>query len=185
MDDDSACQNVLGVFAQYGFRKTSMLDLAEATGVSRQTLYNRFRTKDAVLDWAVQGYVREAGAEALAELEASDTPIAKRLLKAFSRWIGETVPIMRNSPHGAEIMDLGIASLERSSTDPHLVFERTLARHLLDSGICDSAEDAEDTTFLLLMAAKGLLLKSASHEEFDAGMERVIRCALPDRARSQ
>ncbi|WP_420860543.1 TetR/AcrR family transcriptional regulator [Algirhabdus cladophorae] len=46
-------QNILeaaiGVIARYGIRKTTMADIADTAGVSRQTLYTHYRNKDTVL----------------------------------------------------------------------------------------------------------------------------------------
>lgn len=181
MKDSAVFQSVLGVFAHYGLRKTSMSDLAAAANISRQTLYNRFGTKDAVLEWALQGYVANAGALAEDQLNAADKPVREKLLSAFDRWVGDSVSVIHNSPHGAEILDLGIASFQRSDTDPHLRFERALSRFLLEVGRCKTEQDAEDKAFLLLTASKGLLLKSASSEAFSAGMMRIINSAIRER----
>ena len=51
MNPDAEHFKVIEVFSNYGFRKTSMSDLAEAAGVSRQTLYNRFKSKEDILHW--------------------------------------------------------------------------------------------------------------------------------------
>ena len=37
-------------FLRYGFKKTSMDDVAQAAGVSRQGLYLYFETKDVLLE---------------------------------------------------------------------------------------------------------------------------------------
>lgn len=182
MNDGAVFQSVLAVFAHYGLRKTSMSDLAAAANISRQTLYNRFGTKQAVLDWALQGYVANAAALAEEQLNAQDKSVRSKLSSAFDRWAGDSVSVIHNSPHGAEILDLGIASFQRSETDPHARFERALSRFLLEAGTCGSKSDAEDKAFLLLMASKGLLLKSASSEAFSAGMGRIINSATEDRS---
>ena len=179
MNDNVAFEKVLSVFAHYGFRRTSMADLAEAADVSRQTLYNRFKSKEAVLDWAVEGLVRYAAAEAGVELRQEDVPLTDRLVNAFSKWIGESIPVMKNSPHGMEMMDLGIASLQRAKNDPVDRFETMLSEFLLESNICDTIEEARDKTFLFVVASKGLILKSASTEDFNNGMRRIIRSAIP------
>ncbi|MCR9137816.1 MAG: TetR/AcrR family transcriptional regulator [Alphaproteobacteria bacterium] len=178
MDDGTVFQNVLGVFAHYGFRKTSMSELAAAANISRQTLYNRFGTKDAVLEWALEGYAANAGSLAEEQLNATDVPVRQRLLNAFMRWIGDGVSVIHNSPHGAEILDLGMAALKRSDADPHIRFEKSLSQFLLKTGICKTDREADDKTFLLLTAAKGLLLKSNSSEAFGSGMMRIIDSAI-------
>lgn len=169
---------VLAVFAHYGFRKASMEDLAQAVGVTRQTLYNRFKNKEVVLDWAVNGYAESARERASAELRNRELPVETCLLNAFSKWVGDTVAILQVSPHGMEIMDRGMESLRRSDIDHHEIFERDLAQFLQDRGICPSAEAAADTTFLLNMAAKGLLLISENSEAFHDSMARIIRTVI-------
>ena len=178
MEKDSEYEKVLGVFAHYGFRKASMDDLARAADVSRQTLYNRFRTKEAVLDWAVEGFmgaVRERASTALADSGAST---AGCLLNAFSRWSGDHVALLHDAPHGAEIMDLGLESLRRLESDPNADFEKEIARFLIERGVCETPKDAVDAAYLLLMASKGLFLKSRSSDEFEAGMTRIIAAAI-------
>ncbi len=179
MEDRLAFERALGVFAHYGFRKSSMEDLAQAVGVSRQTLYNRLKTKEAVLDWAVEGWARASGEDALAELRVEGRPAAESLLQVFSRLIGDVVPLLRGSPHGAEIMDMGTESMQRSNIDPHGAVEADLTRFLVDRQVCATPVEAEDITYLLLVAAKGLLLKCETSEAFQEGMARIIRTALP------
>ncbi len=48
MSMDQNASAIIAVFAHYGFRKTAMEDVAKAAGKSRQALYNRFGSKDAV-----------------------------------------------------------------------------------------------------------------------------------------
>lgn len=178
MGPDAQFKNVLGVFAHYGFRKASMDDLARAVEVSRQTLYNRFKTKEAVLDWAVQGYFGEILESAAAALNNADAKPADCLLGAFARWTGDHVALLHNAPHGTEIIEIGTESLKRSEADPHADFEKMLARFLKARGLCKTRKAAEERAFLLLMASKGLFQKSRTGEEFDTGMARIIRAVF-------
>ena len=178
MEKDVPFRNLLGIFAHYGFRKASMEDLARAANVSRQTLYKRFKTKDTVLDWAVEGFVRENRERASAELENHDASLADRLLNAFCRWTGDHAALLHEAPHGAEIMEMGIDSLMRSDADPEAAFENEVAKCLKRHGACKTRKEAADKTYLLLMSAKGLLLKSPNGEAFRAGMSRILRAAI-------
>jgi AcrR family transcriptional regulator len=178
MNQSAAFKNVLGVFAHYGFRKASMDELARAAGVSRQTLYNRFKTKEAVLDWAVEGFISETRERASAELKSSDASLATRLLNAFSRWTGDHVAILHDAPHGAEIIDMGTESLKRANADPHADFEREVAQFLKDRGVCRTRKEAEDKAYLLHMSSKGLFMKSRTTDEFQVGMARIIDAAM-------
>lgn len=178
MEKSIPFKDVLVVFAHYGFRKASMGDLARAAGVSRQTLYNRFRTKDAVLDWAVEGFVREALERASAELANGDEAPADCLVNAFARRTGDHVALLHDSPHGAEIMDMGIASLRRADEDPEAGFDRVVVRFLRDRGMCKTQKEATDKAYLLYMSSKGLFLASRSPDAFRKGMSRIVAAAF-------
>lgn len=178
MEDSHSFASVLGVFSHYGFKKASMEDLAQAMGFTRQTLYNHFKGKQAVLDWAVEGYVRDSHSKAIEELKGNRNPVPDGLLGAFSRMVGDIVPLLKNSPHGSEVLDMGTESLKRSNIDHQGAFEKELARFLVERGACQTIEEATEKTFLLLMASKGLLLKCQNSEEFQDGMARIIRVAV-------
>jgi len=178
MDVETDFQRVMQAFAHYGVKKASMADLAKAAEVSRQTLYNRFGTKEAVLDWAIAGCVEQLKHRATLTLSGPGNA-TDRLAIAFDRWIGDMVPVTRNSLHGAEIMDQGIQSLQRQGIEPHLEFEQIVERFLLDQNLCFDDNHAGDTTFLLVAAAKGLMLKSTTSAEFSTGMERILRAIFP------
>jgi len=49
------------------------------------------------------------------------------------------------------------------------------ARRGLSRGVCRTRKEVADKTLLLLMAAKGLMLKSRTREKFQADMARVLR----------
>src|SRR5204863_3827131 len=48
---------------KHGARKTTMADIANLAGIAKGTLYNHFRTKDAVYAAALDGAVRSLGEE--------------------------------------------------------------------------------------------------------------------------
>ena len=71
--------HLLRVFAQYGFRKSSMRDLADAMGISRQALYNRYGSKEAVFAWATKTLIEQSVAATLAALEDDSLAVPDRL----------------------------------------------------------------------------------------------------------
>lgn len=175
MDPQNQHFRLLTVFAQYGFRKTAMTDLAEAAAVSRQTLYNRFRTKEAVLDWAVAGMAETLERAAIAELDAPEASLEDRIVAFFSEWIGALAPLLHGSPHGAEILGLSVSSAARDDPGAHEAARGALSRHLRIGRAAAGAEAADEMTYALYIAAKGLLLVSDDHAAFDAGMRRIVR----------
>src|ERR1700688_3776663 len=80
----------LAVFARYGFRKTSMEEVARAADVSRQGLYLLFGDKEALFRAAV-GRMIEDGLTAGDTALARDAPIGPRLYGAMKAWYGRSV----------------------------------------------------------------------------------------------
>ncbi|HEY5224739.1 MAG TPA: TetR/AcrR family transcriptional regulator [Microbacteriaceae bacterium] len=85
---DTVLESALGTFARYGYRKTSMEEVARAAQISRPGLYFLFSSKETLFRAAVERTLQrdiEAVASALAETER---PFRDRLLAAFDHWAG-------------------------------------------------------------------------------------------------
>lgn len=178
MEKRIAYRDILVVFANYGFQKASMDDLARAAGVSRQTLYNRHKTKQAVFDWAVSGFVEEQTRRAFAHLRMPGSAVVDRLVSFYSEWMGQLAPLLHNTPHGAEMIDVGGESLQRAGIESHVDHQRAVAEFLVEAGLTSDPAEATELSFLLAMASKGLLFKFDNVEDFETGMRRIVRTAL-------
>lgn len=84
-------------FARFGYRKTSMEEVARAADISRPGLYFLFSSKEALFRAAVtQALERDITAveHVLAETER---PLPERLVEAFDQWAGRYVgPLTRD-----------------------------------------------------------------------------------------
>src|SRR3954454_8774059 len=78
----------LSVFLKFGFRKTSMEEVARAAHVSRQGLYLHFPTKEALFRAVIQHAVEAGLALARARIGDDDRTIEERLIGAFDEWTG-------------------------------------------------------------------------------------------------
>lgn len=169
---------VLGVFAHYGFRKTSMSDLARAIGISRQALYNRHMSKEDVFSWAAAALVERSAQAALAELGNTHAPIEQRLVSAFDHWAGQYVDLLRASPHSAEIVtmagDESNAAAAKAERTILSAIERAIGKECADI----AGKAAGDAAFALYWASKGLMYKAPDHKAYVAGMRRSIRAVL-------
>lgn len=96
-------------FATYGFRKTSMDDIARGAGMSRPALYLHYRNKEDIFRSLAQHYYDEA-AEAVQAVLAGDGPVPQVLAAAFAAQAGEVIEAMLSSPHGMELMDTSFAT---------------------------------------------------------------------------
>src|SRR5260370_32740334 len=71
------------IFLRYGFKKTSMDDVARAAGVSRQGLYLYFDTKDLLFSESLQHLMSRLISAARAAAEDRNLSLRDRLLGAF------------------------------------------------------------------------------------------------------
>jgi AcrR family transcriptional regulator len=84
----------LEAFGRYGFRKTSMEDVARAAGISRQGLYLQFASKEALFRAAVRQELDAALAEASRSLDADGAGLSQRVVRALDAWLGRYVGSM-------------------------------------------------------------------------------------------
>lgn len=91
-------------FARYGFRRTSMQDIAQGAGMSRAALYLLFRNKDDIYRRLVQSYY-DAAAEAVAAVLALGLPAPDAMARAVKAQAGPAMEALLSSPHGEELLD--------------------------------------------------------------------------------
>ncbi len=118
------------LFGRYGFRRTSMEDIAEEAGLSRTALYVQFRNKEDIFRELARGLHEEALSQAEAALD-SDQPLADRLGAAVEAKTLRMIEIMRSSPHGNELTDEKNRLCGDMATDSERRFQEMLTRTLI------------------------------------------------------
>jgi AcrR family transcriptional regulator len=91
-------------FSSYGFRRTSMEDIARGAGMSRAALYLHYRNKEDIFRSLTQFYYDDAVAQVEGVL-TQDLPIAEALARAFEAQAGQIFEALLSSPHGDELLD--------------------------------------------------------------------------------
>jgi AcrR family transcriptional regulator len=90
--------SALVTFARFGYRKTSMEEIARAAHISRPGLYFLFASKEELFRAAVSQALEDDVAEVERILGESDRPIRGRLLDSFDRWAGRYIgPMARDT----------------------------------------------------------------------------------------
>jgi AcrR family transcriptional regulator len=155
------------LFGRNGFQRTSMADIAREAGIARATLYLRFSEKRAVFEALAAALVDEPLSKNLAE-----TMLAKELM--FFR-------MLRNSPHGAEMMDL---QAEISPTQAQRLsdgYGALLARrgHKAAEGGADLSAfgGADGFAAFLVKSGSGLKYEMHTEEELREGVVRLSKVA--------
>ena len=90
----------LPVFGRYGFRKASMDEIARSADISRQGLYLRFASKDALFRAAVRQELDTALGDVSRCLNEEGVGLERRAVAALDAWLGRYVGSMLASDIG-------------------------------------------------------------------------------------
>lgn len=128
---DSILDAAIPMFGRFGFRKTSVDDLASAAQISKQGLYLHFPGKEAVFLAAMQKYLDDGLRLAQEELDRPRAPLYKRLMGAMDAWFGRH--LVTFTPESFDVIGAG-NRLWGSEVDQYkTAFQTKLAKALADS----------------------------------------------------
>ena len=99
---DQTLEAVKELLTRHGIRRTSMNDIAEAAGVSRQTLYSRFESKEGILR-AVIFYSTDQTIGSVKDEWLSCKSVADKLDVFFRHAIITTYELMETMPDAADL----------------------------------------------------------------------------------
>jgi AcrR family transcriptional regulator len=158
----------VAVFSRFGFRKTSMDDVARAAGVSRQGLYLVFSSKEELFRRALDHLLSSQLNAAVAVLSQGQKGLAERLIAACDEWSGRFVGAFAGD--AADLMCAGSSLAGDSMRLYEERFEKALAQALAESPmntICRNAGvQPAELARVLHAAARGLKHTSSSREDF-------------------
>ena len=165
-------KNILAIFAMHGFRKTSMEDIAKASGVSRQSIYKRFGSKQNCYQWAINEYLSDTYEQIFKALSNDNKSTFETLIKTFDLLTGEAIDIVKQ-PYGTEILDDSLQILIHSTQDWQLRLRARLADFLVRHNIT-SITNSNGMALSLISSSKGLLIEKPSRQQFIEDMTLII-----------
>lgn len=172
----------IGVFLRYGFKKTSMDDLARAAGISRQGLYLHFPSKDELFTQAATWFAEQGLAAMRAALARKDLPLEARLIGAF-----DALHVQRDgSRMSLEHMNEIVATARQLAGPVLEAFDLTLIEELtraLETGGADvpwrsSGLTAKALAQHLHAASHGLKHYACTAAEYQDGIHIAVRLVL-------
>jgi AcrR family transcriptional regulator len=99
---DKTLEAAKSILAKHGIRRTSMSDIAATAGVSRQTLYSRFDSKEGIVQ-AVISYSTDQIVDNITQAWASSDSIADKLDVFFQQAIVHAYELMQTMPDAADL----------------------------------------------------------------------------------
>ena len=171
------------VFAQYGFRRTAMNDIARAAGMSRPALYLMFANKEALFRELAAHRQAQALAAASNTL-AMQTPFRARFAEAIQVYEQILYEPIAPSPHSAEFLDLktGVSTDVIQQGHTKLVTSLTkaleAAEHQGEVSCREIDQTARSFVELLLSALNGVKGKATSVRAFRKQSKALVRVFL-------
>ena len=166
----------LQAFLRYGYRKTSMEDIAAAAHISRPGLYFLFESKQNLFAAAMVGAVERDLSTAARALEDQTRPLSRRLLDAFDAWTGRYIGAV-----GGELSE--VATTHRELLDvsvleaPHR-FQVSVVDAVVHARAPQDRATSEAIARTLLSTALGLKHQTSSRETFRTELTTAIELLL-------
>ncbi|MBO9446483.1 TetR/AcrR family transcriptional regulator [Ruegeria sp. R14_0] len=166
---DSAFQ----AFATYGFRKTSMDDIARGAGMSRPAVYLHFKNKEAIVAKLTELYyaTKHAAVAQALSTQGSVTEILTRAIAAQT----EGISTILASSHGLELLDTSVSMsgeiIAQGEADLAQLYGAWLAREE-KAGRVRLHASALETGTLITTALRGLKVSVTGVEEYEARTEQ-------------
>lgn len=168
----------LAVFTRFGFRKTSMDEVARAADLSRQGLYLHFPTKEELFRATVKWALECALEAATARLRDPALAIDARLIGGFDQWIGRYVGMLRGASF-AELTELRDTLVGPLITEYEAQFSEAVTRAIRSSGLPAAYKPAGLTARqladTLYATARGLKHTSESRAAFVESFTVAVR----------
>lgn len=162
-------------FATYGFRRTTMDDIARGAGMSRSALYLHYRNKDDIFRTLAERYFTEATTAMDAALRAPDQDAEQALMAAFLAKDGKFMDVVLGTPHGGELLDAGMSltkDLADQAQDRKIAI---LSRWLESLPMAEGIGPADVVARTIMVAAMGLKHPGQTLEGYRQGQRHLAR----------
>lgn len=163
-----------GVFAQYGYRRTAMEDVAQAAGLSRTALYLHWRNKDDLFRALATRYFAEAERDMAAALAGTDD-VEAALLAAFTAKDGKFMQAVLSTPHGPELLEAGHSVTADIGAAGEARFVAVLADWLDGRGLPAEVGSPPAVAATIMVALKGLKTSAQTMAGYSEGQARLAK----------
>lgn len=169
----------LKCFKQYGFKRTSMEDIAKACDMSRPALYLLFKNKTDIFRSLSQAFHAKTLQAAQVVLDA-DTDLQTRISNAMAARMAPLYALAHDSAHGPELFDVnqstsGDLNAEADDVFLHMICEALqdgISAKVITSG--PNALTTRELAQLLLASARGLKSFAFSTQDYESLLVKSV-----------
>lgn len=162
-------------FATYGFRRTTMDDIARGVGISRSALYLHYRNKDDVFRTLAERYFTEAMVAMEAALMAPGQTPEQALIAAFVAKDGKFMDVVLGTPHGSELLDAGMTLTRDLAGQAEARKIAILSRWLAALPMADGIGTPETVARTIMVSAMGLKFPGQTLDGYREGQRQLAR----------
>lgn len=155
------------LFSRYGFRRTSVDDIAREAGIAKGTVYLAFPGKEALF-CAVAAHLFEEVLGRAREAAAGAGSLESRVLAVLDAKYRTFFEVVHASPHAAELLDstnaLGADLYAKAEREFHRLLAALLAegQRTRELDLRAASLSAADAAWLLMRGAKGCAAPDSS-----------------------
>lgn len=153
-------QAAADLFAEFGYEKTTLDEIALNAGIGKGSIYLEFDGKEAILFALILQNKRAQMAQMQRIAERWDKPALELLKAMLIQNIGvvfETVKRNRRSPEEMAANRERVRSLLKPFLDGRLALVSRLLQRAIEEGTVDSDTDTEKVAQLIMLAMRGVL----------------------------
>ncbi|MBC7790729.1 MAG: TetR/AcrR family transcriptional regulator [Anaerolineae bacterium] len=167
----------LRLFHRHGYTKVTMMDIAEASGMSRPSLYSAFRNKEAIFAALMERHGEKSERDTQEQV-ARRKNLSDKLECIFDIWIIQPFASVIDSENGADLLANTSTYAPEAAADLYARFERQLVGVLKPEMSRKRGMATQDLAHILMMATKGLKASTATLAELRRMTDGLIAMAV-------
>lgn len=175
---DRVLNAALMCFKQYGFKRTSMEDIAKAAEMSRPALYLAFKNKTDIFRSLATRFHEATMSESIKILE-SNVNIQTRLTQALITRKLPLFALANDSAHGPELLDVTLSVAAEINTQANTefleAFERSIHAALRDGSIQSETLNATELAQILYAGAYGLKETAQNAQHYETLIRKMVQ----------
>lgn len=173
------------VFLRYGAKRTSMNDIAQEAGIARQTLYNAFSNKDAVLRATIRLFTERAMVEIEKGLKSCES-LGDQLDIVFEQLAVKPYEMLHVSPNAEDIVTGMNAASREEIAENNRAFQAVLERILVEyrEAISSKGLSPQALAETVQLAATAAKVQSPTRKHLDKMLKslKLLTLAVADAA---
>lgn len=165
------------LFHRHGYKKVTMSDVAEASGMSRPSLYASFENKEAIFSALVRMHMDNNNLELMRVLDKKKT-LKDKMEAIFDIYIIQPAASIIDSENGLEMLLNSSSYAPVAVNEMYTQFENHLINVIKNEMPKKSKMSAADLSRIMMLATKGLKSSAENLPQLQRMIDGLITMAI-------